>query len=114
MRIDTPVLNTELVLEQPVRALDTGGGAEIVWAELGTLWAEIEAVSAREGLSGGRSASRVSHRVTVRSAPIGSPRRPNADCRFRSGSRIFAIQGVAEADTRQKYLTCWVEEGPFS
>ena len=46
MRIDTPVLNTELVLEQPVRALDTGGGAEIVWAELGTLRAEIEAVSA--------------------------------------------------------------------
>lgn len=114
MRIEIPVLNTEMVLERPVREVDTGGGVEIVWAEVGTLWAEVEGISARETLSGGRESSRVTHRITVRSAPIDSPRRPTAECRFRSGGRIFAIRGVTEADRKRQYLTCFAEEGPFS
>ncbi len=100
-----PVLNTELVLEVPDRAIDGGGGVEINWAPVGTHWAEVEAVGARETLVGGREVSRVTHRIIVRSAPANSPRRPRADCRFRAGGRVFAIRGVAEEGRDRAYLT---------
>ena len=109
-----PILSTELVLEHPVHAGDSGGGVAVSWEPVGTIWAEIEGVSGREAISGGREASKATHRITIRSAPIDSPRRPRADYRFRAGNRIFAIRGVIEADPRRKYLTCWAEEGPFS
>ena len=67
-----------------------------------------------ERVSGAREISRVTHRITIRSAAMGSDRRPIADQRFRKGGRIFAIRGVTEADDRGAYLTCWVEEGPFA
>lgn len=111
--MNAPILNSELVLECPSRVQDTGGGADLIWTETGTLWAEVRAINARERITGGREAGRVTHRVMVRSAPVGSPRRPTPDCRFRTGERVFAIRGVAEVDQRGKYLTCWVEEGPF-
>lgn len=110
----SPVLNTELVLETPDRYSDTGGGIDINWAPVGTHWADVEAIGARETLIGGREVSRVTHRITIRSAPANSPRRPRADCRFRAGGRVFAIRGVAEADRQDRYLTCWAEEGAFS
>ncbi len=109
-----PVLNTELVLEAPVEVADGGGGASLEWQALGTVWAEIARVSAREGVAGGRDASTVTHRITMRNAPPGSPRRPRADCRFRRGERVFAIRGVAPMDRRAAYLTVWAAEGPFA
>ncbi len=110
----TPVLSQELVLEAPIRDIDSGGGQSVTWQAMGTLWADIQASAAREALSGVRESARVTHRITIRSAPNGSPRRPSAECRFRSGNRVFAIIGVAEADRTRKYLTCWAEEGPFT
>ena len=109
-----PVLSTELVLEAPQRISDSGGGVAINWTEVGTVWAELESVGARETISGGRESARVTHKITVRSAPPESPRRPQPECRFRAGSRVFAIRGVSEADARRQYLTCWAEEGAFS
>ena len=109
-----PLLNNELVLEAPVEAADGGGGVSVAWQAVGTLWAEVASVMAREGETGGRSASRVTHRITIRNAPPESPRRPRPDCRFRSGERVFAIRGVSPRDRRATYLTCWAEEGPFA
>ena len=109
-----PRLTQRLVLETPERVADGGGGWQVTWAALGTVWAELKPRSARERVSGVREVSRVTHRVTVRSAPFGSARRPVPEQRFRQGERIFNIRGVAEADHRGAYLTCWVEEGPFA
>lgn len=107
-------LTQRLVLEAPVRVADGGGGWQVSWTALGTHWAELKPSSARERMSGGRELSRVTHRVTVRSAPVGSARRPQPEQRFRQGERLLAIRGVAEADHRGAYLTCWVEEVPFA
>lgn len=106
-----PVMNTELVLEAPQRLTDGGGGYATVWKPVGTLWAEIKSSSARERVAGGRAVSEVSHQITIRGAPEGSPRRPSPDCRFRSGGRVFEIRGVASTDVRGRYLTCWAQEG---
>ena len=110
----TPRLSTRLTLETPQRIADGGGGWQIAWAVLGTLWAEIRPSSARERVSGEREISRITHRVTIRVAEVGSDRRPTAEQRFRKGSRTYAIRGVTEADDHGAYLTCWVEEGPFA
>ena len=109
-----PTLSSELVLEAPERTTDSGGGVTISWKPVSTIWAQVEGLSGRETITGGREAARATHRITIRSAPIESPRRPRPDCRFRAGERIFAIRGVIEADPNRKYLTCWAEEGPFS
>ena len=108
-----PAMNTELVLETPRRVADGGGGFAVVWAPVGTLWVDIRSIGARERVSGVREASRITHRITLRSAPANSPRRPTSEARFRQGERVFAIRGVAPADERNQYLTCWAEEGPF-
>lgn len=109
-----PILTHELILEAPERTTDTGGGQDVTWHPIGTLWADIESTSAREPVSGFRESARITHRITIRNAPVSSPRRPSADCRFRSGQRIFAIRGIAHADTKRKYLICWTEEAPFA
>jgi len=109
-----PILTHELILEAPERTMDTGGGQNVTWQSVGTLWADVESMSAREPVSGGRESSRVTHRITIRNAPSTSPRRPSAECRFRSGQRIFSIRGVAHADPQRKYLICWTEETPFA
>jgi head-tail adaptor len=114
MSSGTPKLATRLTLEAPQRIADGGGGWQVVWSEVGTVWAELRPGGAREGVSGAREVSRVTHRITIRSAPLGSARRPAADQRFRLGKRVFAILGVAEADGGGAYLTCWAEEGPFA
>ena len=109
-----PLLNTELVLETPRQISDGGGGYRTVWSPIGTLWAEVTPRSARETAIGGRAASEVTHKIVIRGAPESSPRRPTPDCRFRSGSRVFAIRGVAPEGARGQYLTCWAEEGLFA
>lgn len=106
-----PNLSRLLTLEAPVRVADGGGGWGEGWTELGQLWAEVSPVSAREPAIGDRPTSQVTHRIVVRSAPVGSPRRPAANQRFRSGERTFAIRGVAELGGRDAYLLCWAVEG---
>ena len=109
-----PKLSQRLLLEAPARVADGGGGWQVTWTALGTHWADVRTSSARERVSGEREISRVTHRLTIRSAPVGSARRPQPEQRFRQGERVFAIRGVAEADHRGAYLTCWVEEVPFA
>lgn len=109
-----PVLNTELILEAPNRIADGVGGYAVAWMPVGTHWAEVRTNSAGERVAGGRSTPDTSHRITIRSAPTDSPRFPKADCRFRSGGRVFSIRGIAPAGSREQYLTCWAEEGAYA
>jgi head-tail adaptor len=110
----TPRLSTRLTLEAPQRVADGGGGWQVVWNVVGTLWAEIRSSGARERVSGEREISRITHRITIRAAEVGSDRRPTAEQRLRKGSRFYALRGVTEMDGRDGYLTCWAEEGPFA
>lgn len=105
-----PVLNRRLALEEERRLPDGAGGWTRSWATLGVLWGSVTASSGREVEVGERERASVSHRVLVRSAPVGSAARPRADQRFREGTRIFGIKAVAEADPRGRFLICWVDE----
>ncbi|SET83453.1 head-tail adaptor protein [Oceanicella actignis] len=105
-----PVLNRRLTLEEEVRAPDGAGGWTRAWRELGVLWAAVRARAGRELDEGGRALSRVSHRILVRAAPMGSAARPRADQRLREDGRVFRIRAVTEADARGRYLLCWADE----
>ncbi len=112
-RLSASELDSALVLEAPERAPDGGGGWEVTWQPLGTLWAVMRAVSGTEREQGARRYGRVTHRVTVRSAPADSPRRPRQDQRFLARDRVLNVRGVAEAPA-PGFLICWCEEGPLA
>ena len=105
-----PRLNRKLVLEAPSREPDGAGGYIPGWEQLGTLWATIKPRSGRETDSPAGALSLNAFRITVRGAPVGSPRRPTPDQRLRDGARIYMILAVAEADPSGRYLTCEARE----
>ena len=105
-----PHLTRRLTLEAPRRTPDGAGGFVLGWAALGTVWAEVLAGPSREAAGVGTALSKVTYRITTRSAPFGSDARPQADQRFREATRLFRILTVAEADAQGRYLICQTEE----
>lgn len=105
-----PLLNRKLALEEESRSPDGAGGWTREWVKVASLWASLEARSASEGEERGRERAQVRWRILVRATPAGSAFRPRADQRFREGDRAFRITGVAEADPRGRFLSCWAEE----
>ncbi|MCV2864629.1 head-tail adaptor protein [Albidovulum sediminicola] len=103
-------LNRRLVLEEAARLPDGAGGYATVWEARGILWAAVEAGSGRERAGEFVTVSTVTYRITVRAAPIGSPRRPRPEQRLRDGARVFRIAAVAEDDPDGHYLTCFAQE----
>lgn len=107
-------LSQRLALETRVHAPDGGGGLRDSWIGLGVHYAAIQPVSGAETRVGSQQAQRVTHRVTIRSAPYGAGARPRADQRFRAGARVFDIKAVFEGDLRGSRLTCLCEESLLS
>ena len=105
-----PRLNTELVLEAPVRQGDGLGGHRVQWQPLGRIWAEMQsgAGSERSGQAGPQSV--VTWRIITRAAMHGDPRRPRPEQRLRLGARLFHIDAVAERDADGRYLVCFARE----
>ncbi|MEL6265528.1 MAG: phage head closure protein [Pseudomonadota bacterium] len=110
----TPRLSRRVALEAKQTTPDGGGGETAAWVSKGTLWAEFRPGRGSEPQIGGRAASRVTHRVRVPSAPIGSPRRPEAEERLRLGARVFDILAVADDDAAGAFLRLWVVEGSLT
>lgn len=104
-------LRRRLTLERLAATQDGAGGRNEAWEPIAALYAQLVPVGGRETLSGGRSASRMTHKAYVRHQSFGAPSRPKADQRFREDNRIFAIRAVSEADEHRGYLVCWLEEG---
>ena len=108
--MNAPRLNRKLVLEAPERLSDGGGGYVNGWQPLGVLWAEVTPRTGGETAQSGAPISRMSYRITVRGAPMGSSQRPAAQQRFREDERIFTIEAVTERDPEGRYLTCFAQE----
>ena len=106
----TARLTRQMALEELEQVHDGGGGSNESWRVVSTIWAELEARSARERSIAGGARSFVSHRATVRWAPAGDPSRPNARQRLREGDRVFSIVGVSEPDDERRTLQCWLSE----
>lgn len=105
-----PVLNSLLVLEEPLRVADGAGGYTQTWSVLGELWGEVVARGAVDGDIAAGPISRMRYRVTLRGAPEGDPARPKVGQRLRQGGRIFMVDGVADRASGAAYLTVWASE----
>ena len=103
-------LNRKLSLETAVRVPDGAGGFTETWTAKGTVWAALKPGSGRERFDAQATISKQPYRIVIRSAPVGSPQRPQPTERFREDTRIFAIVGVAEWDPDGRYLTCFANE----
>ncbi|MGR3712268.1 MAG: head-tail adaptor protein [Shimia sp.] len=106
----TVTLSRQLVLEIPMQAPDGAGGFARSWYTLGTLWAEVTAMTGRERDGGDVSVATSRFRITVRGAPVASSKRPAPGQRFRDGTRLFTIQSVSERDVQGRYLQCLAVE----
>lgn len=105
-----PQLNRRLALEDAIRVPDDAGGFTTVWQTLGIHWAQVTPGTGREKAAHNLPRSHVPLRITVRSAPIGAPSRPQAGQRFREGDRFFKINAVTERDQQGQFLTCHAHE----
>jgi SPP1 family predicted phage head-tail adaptor len=97
-------LHERLVLEQPVRAADGGGGASVAWEAVVELWACVRPISGEERLAQDQLAGRLTHEVWMRWRAGVVPA-----MRFRQGARIYAIVAVLEMG-RRAHLKCLCEE----
>jgi SPP1 family predicted phage head-tail adaptor len=97
-------LRDRLILEQPVRSPDGGGGASIAWDPIAELWASVCPISGDERLSHDQIAGRITHTVWLRHRPGLVPA-----MRFSQGARIYEIVAVLDTPSRT-HLKCLCEE----
>ena len=108
--MNAPHLNRALVLEGVVRTPDGAGGFTEAWGGLGTLWAEVRPGAGNQAAGEEVVMARITCRIVVRGAPVGSDQRPKPGQRFREGTRLFAILAVFETDAEGRFLTCYARE----
>ena len=106
----SPKLDRPLVLERRNQVSDGAGGFVETWSALGTHWANVRArpgtIASTDGLAQAVNLAD----ITVRTAVIDDPRRPQPNQRFRQGDRVWRILGVVEDTTSPNYLICQTRE----
>lgn len=98
-------LRARLVLEEPVRTPDGGGGASESWVEVATVWGRIEGRPGGETVQADRVTATLTHTITIRYRAGVVPQ-----MRFRLETRIFHILSVVDIEDRDRRLICRCEE----
>lgn len=94
-----------VTIEQPLRTGDEGGGAEITWQPVATVWAEIQPKTGREVFESDQLGGRVTHDVRMRYRDGVTPK-----MRIFHAGRTFDIRFAANAGERGEWLICACEE----
>jgi SPP1 family predicted phage head-tail adaptor len=101
-------LRDRLILEQPARTPDGGGGAVLAWEPVAELWAGVRPLSGDERLIHDQVAGRLTHAVWLRHRPGVVPAMRLSRVTG-MGVRIYAIVAVLESPSRT-HLKCLCEE----
>lgn len=104
------VFNRRMLLEEKQKTADGAGGFSELWVTLGTHWGAVRPDRGRIKGEGGVEVSTVPYRIVVRASPVGSLSRPKPGQRFRDGTRIFAIDAVADNLPGPLFVTCYTKE----
>lgn len=94
-----------VTIEEPVRAGDAGGGADISWQSVATVWAEMQPKSGREIFESDQLGGRVTHDVRIRYRDGVTPK-----MRVFHAGRVFDIRYVSNAGERKEWLLLACEE----
>ncbi|TMI99422.1 MAG: head-tail adaptor protein [Alphaproteobacteria bacterium] len=89
-------LNRRLVLEAPVESADGAGGVARTYAEVMTLWASVEPVSARGAVVADAPGATVTHRIVTRRRTGVTTRH-----RFVEGAIVYRIVTLRDDATRR-------------
>ncbi len=98
-------LRQRIVIEQPERIGDGGGGAVESWTELSEVWARLRPLSGVERTEADAIGGSVSHEVVMRYRSDVGP-----ELRMRIGNRLFDIRVAFDIDERHRFLRCLLEE----
>lgn len=108
--LDTGKLRHRLIIQYQIETQDqTDGAIAVVWADLATVWAAIEPISAREFVASQAEASNIVGRVTIRYRDD-----ITAKMRFYHAYKnmYYNIEGIlSDKDSGLEYITCPVSEG---
>jgi SPP1 family predicted phage head-tail adaptor len=103
-------LRHRVVIQYPVEIQDeTNGAINVIWADLATVWAAIEPLSAREFIAAQSEVSKVTSKIIIRY-------RNDIDAKMRlyhfSKDMYYNIEGIlADKDSGLEYITLPVSEG---
>jgi SPP1 family predicted phage head-tail adaptor len=103
--IDPGLLRHEVALESASLTPDGMGGHGESWAEIATIFARIEPVSAESGFGAGQTRETATHRFTLRFRDD-----VVSGMRFTRAGRIFEILTVHDPDETGRYLVCRTRE----
>lgn len=98
-------LRHRVTIEEPVRTADEAGGAEVTWAYVASVWAEIQPKTGREVFESDQLGGRVTHDVRMRFREGVTPK-----MRIFHSGRLFDIRFVADVGERREWLICSCEE----
>lgn len=98
-------MRTELTLEAMTGSPDGAGGQIESWAEIGTVMALVEPLSATDAVLADARAETVTHRITIRHRVDVS-----AGMRFSRLTRRFEVRSVHDPDESGRYLVCRCRE----
>lgn len=109
--MDAGNLRKRITFQQRTTTVDSYGQQTTTWTDLITVWASIEALSARELLAAQAVQSEVSHKITVRyRAEFANPVAVAA-MRITYNGRLFNIQGATNIDERNREIDLTCAEG---
>ncbi len=104
-KIPISALRTRMGLFAPVEVQDETGGVARSFAQIATLWCNMEPFSGDERFYGGKVEEDVSHRITIRwRGDI------TGAMRLYLGSRQFNILASSDPDNRRRRLMILVQE----
>jgi SPP1 family predicted phage head-tail adaptor len=98
-------LRHRVTLEAPVATADGGGGADLAWAPVATVWARLRAQRATAGRENQATVQVVSHEVTLRWRGDVTPR-----MRLVYEGRVLEIRSVRDPDETKRWLVLVCEE----
>jgi SPP1 family predicted phage head-tail adaptor len=104
-------LRKRVTLQRRDTTKDSYGQQVNTWADVATVWASIEGLSARELLAAQSVQSEVSHRITVRYRSELSDPKAVAAMRAVYNGRLFDISGAMNLDERNRTVELLCAEG---
>ena len=97
-------LRHQMKIQAPVKD-NTPGSGEITWADYATVWAQVEPLRGQEFFAAQQVNSEVTARIVIRYLAGVKP-----DMRIVSGSRVFEIDTILDADELHRELRILVKE----
>ena len=104
-------LNRRITVQQQNSAQDIYGAPVRTWADVATVWADIQPLTGRELESAQRMASEVSHQITVRYQAPFTDTRAVAAYRARYKGRVFNLHAALNEDEANVLITLLASEG---